>query len=43
MARTAGKSATTHVAYSVPGLKQQDAVEVIQLLQDRLNALNDWP
>jgi starvation-inducible DNA-binding protein len=41
MARTAGKSTTTHVAYSVPGLKQQDAVEVIQLLQDRLNALND--
>jgi starvation-inducible DNA-binding protein len=41
MARTAGKSTTTQVAYSVPGLKQQDAVKVIQLLQDRLNALND--
>jgi starvation-inducible DNA-binding protein len=41
MARTAGKSATTHVAYSVPSIKQQDAVEVIRLLQDRLNALND--
>jgi starvation-inducible DNA-binding protein len=41
MARTAGKSTTTRVAYSVPGLKRQDAVEVIRLLQDRLNALND--
>jgi starvation-inducible DNA-binding protein len=41
MARTASKSTTTRVAYSVPGLKRQDAVEVIQLLQDRLNALND--
>jgi starvation-inducible DNA-binding protein len=41
MARTAGKPTTTQVAYSVPGLKHQDAVEVIRLLQDRLNALND--
>jgi starvation-inducible DNA-binding protein len=41
MARTAGKSTTIHIAYTVPGLKQEDAVEVIQLLQDRLNALND--
>jgi starvation-inducible DNA-binding protein len=41
MARTVGKSATIRVPYSVPGLKQQDAVEVIRLLQDRLNALND--
>jgi starvation-inducible DNA-binding protein len=41
MARTTAKSATTRVAYSVPGLRQQDAVKVIRLLQDRLNALND--
>jgi hypothetical protein len=35
------KSATNQVAYSVPGLSKRDAVEVIRLLQDRLNSLND--
>jgi starvation-inducible DNA-binding protein len=29
------------VAYTVPGLKNEDADKVITLLQDRLNALND--
>jgi starvation-inducible DNA-binding protein len=29
------------VAYTVPGLKEDHAAEVIRLLQDRLNSLND--
>jgi starvation-inducible DNA-binding protein len=33
--------ATSKVHYTVPGMKPDDATEVIALLQDRLNALND--
>src|SRR3954447_10392014 len=28
-------------SFTVPGLKQEDAAEVVRLLQDRLHALND--
>src|SRR3954469_16044881 len=28
-------------SFTVPGLKQEDAAEVVRLLQQRLNALND--
>jgi starvation-inducible DNA-binding protein len=38
---TARKRAARSLAYTVPGMSQNDANQVVTLLQDRLNALND--
>jgi starvation-inducible DNA-binding protein len=38
---TARKLAPRSLAYTVPGMSEKDAKQVIALLQDRLNALND--
>ncbi|MBV9594733.1 MAG: DNA starvation/stationary phase protection protein, partial [Actinobacteria bacterium] len=35
------KSTTTTIRYTVPGVSESDARTVVDLLQDRLNALND--
>lgn len=32
---------TSAISYTVPGVSEQDAMNVVALLQDRLNALND--
>ena len=38
---TARKLTPRSLAYTVPGISEKDAKQVVALLQDRLNALND--